>query len=52
MRKDPNQAMLDEFRRLPKSEQREVIISIASRCIDAAPPTLARRIEIYFDDES
>ena len=38
-----------EFRALPKWEQREKILDISSMCIDGAPPSLARRIEIYFD---
>lgn len=49
-RKDPNQQVWDDFRKLGKDEQREVIVSIAERCIDAAPVGLARRIEIYFED--
>jgi len=49
-RRDPNQEVWDDFRKLSKDEQREVILSISERCIDGAPVGLARRIEIYFED--
>lgn len=49
MRKDLNAQVWADFRKLSKDEQREQILSIAERCIDAAPVGLARRIEIYFE---
>lgn len=41
-----------EFKSMSKDEQKEQILSIAERCIDGAPVSLARRIEIYFTEET
>lgn len=38
-----------EFKSMSKEDQKKQILSIAERCIDGAPVSLARRIEIYFD---
>ena len=41
---------LAEFRAMTKDEQRENILNTAAMCIDGAPKSLARKIEIYFDE--
>lgn len=38
------------FRELSKDEQRENILAACELCIDGAPTTLARKIEIYFNE--
>lgn len=38
-----------DFRALSKEEQRESLLDVSSMCIDGAPVSLARRLEIYFD---
>lgn len=39
------------FRNLSRDEQREHILSVAERCIDGAPASLARKIEVYLNAE-
>jgi hypothetical protein len=38
-----------EFRAMTKFDQLQNILDVASFCIDGAPVSLARKIEIYFD---
>ncbi len=38
-----------DFRALSKDDQREHILSVSALCLDDAPRSLARKIEIYFD---
>lgn len=45
-----NKVTYPEFQALSKDEQRESILRTAYNCIDGAPVSLARRIEIYFDE--
>lgn len=39
----------EDFRALDKFGQMEHLLNIASMCIDGAPKSLARKIEIYLD---
>lgn len=50
--KDPNAQAYADFAKKSKSEQREILLSIAERCVDGAPVGLARRLEIYLSDDS
>lgn len=38
-----------EFKSMSKEDQKANILSIAERCIDGAPVSLARKIEIFLD---
>lgn len=42
---------LDWFRQMSTNDQRQNILDVAERCIDAAPVSLARKIEIYLESE-
>lgn len=42
---------LEPFVNMTRVEQREHILSVAERCIDGAPVSLARKIEIYLSGE-
>lgn len=39
----------ETFRQMDKGQQREHLLIIASMCIDGAPRSLARKIEIFFE---
>lgn len=43
---------LAEFRKLSKADQSIHILEVAERCIDAAPVSLARKIEIFLTEYS
>ena len=42
----------DWFRELSREDQRKNILAVADLCIDGAPVSLARKIEIYLEGES
>lgn len=42
---------LDWFRQMSTNDQRQNILDVAKWCIDGAPVSLARKIEIYLESE-